>query len=131
MLRWAVVLLAMLVGGWMAFDGLRALILGDYVTAAQGPYAGQLGPWAALLGALGIDPRSLAVKLLLAGLGITWLASALGHAAGLRWAAWALLICAACCLWYLPFGTLAGLADIVLLLVLLRRGGTAASARPG
>jgi len=37
--------LAAVEAGWMLFDGSRALIVGDYVTAKSGPYAGQLGPW--------------------------------------------------------------------------------------
>lgn len=40
---------------WMVFDGSRALLLGDYVTPAAGPYAGELGPWADVMRAIGID----------------------------------------------------------------------------
>jgi hypothetical protein len=41
---WIVAALAALNGGWMTFDGARALIVGDYVTPSSGEYAGQLGP---------------------------------------------------------------------------------------
>jgi hypothetical protein len=41
-----------------AYDGSRALIVGDYVTPKSGAYAGQLGPWAKLVAAVGIEPRS-------------------------------------------------------------------------
>jgi hypothetical protein len=44
--------------GYMVFDGIHALTRGDYVTAAAGDYAGQLGPWATIVAAVGIDPRS-------------------------------------------------------------------------
>ncbi len=51
-------LLAALEAGWMMFDGMRALIVGDYVTPKKGPYAGQLGPWSKLVSAIGLAPRS-------------------------------------------------------------------------
>jgi hypothetical protein len=57
-LAWIVTALAVLAGGWMAFDGARALIVGDYVTPQEGEYAGELGPWAALLESVGLEPRS-------------------------------------------------------------------------
>jgi hypothetical protein len=44
-LRWVVLVLALTEGGWMAYDGGRALLVGDYVTPSTGEYAGQLGPW--------------------------------------------------------------------------------------
>lgn len=57
-LRLLAVALALIESGWMAFDGMRALLVGDYVTPRSGPYAGQLGPWARLVSAVGIEPRS-------------------------------------------------------------------------
>jgi hypothetical protein len=41
---WLIAALVLLNGGWMAFDGGRALMLGDYVTPRTGQFAGQLGP---------------------------------------------------------------------------------------
>ena len=38
-----------------------ALIAGDYVTPSKGQYAGQLGPWARLVSAVGLEPRRLSV----------------------------------------------------------------------
>ena len=43
--EWVVVALALIEGGWLAFDGGSALVVGDYVTPDSGQYAGQLGPW--------------------------------------------------------------------------------------
>ena len=37
--RWPVITLALLDAGWMTFDGVRALAIGDYVTVD-----GKLGP---------------------------------------------------------------------------------------
>ncbi len=54
-LGWVVAALALIEGGWLAFDGGRALIVGDYVTPSSGPSAGQLGPWSKVVSALGID----------------------------------------------------------------------------
>ena len=51
---WLIVLLVALNAGWMIFDGTRALTVGDYVTAASGDRAGQLGPWATLVKAIEI-----------------------------------------------------------------------------
>jgi hypothetical protein len=50
-----VAVLVSVTGGWMAFDGAHALITGDFVTPSSGPYSGQLGPWATLLEAVGLE----------------------------------------------------------------------------
>ena len=54
----------------MVADGARALVLGDYVTIG-----GELGPWAALLDAIGVDPRAAAVKAFFVLYGSAWLAA--------------------------------------------------------
>ena len=61
-LKWIIVLLAVTEAGWMTFDGLRALVVGDYVTPKTGEWAGQLGPWSRLVSAVGIEPRSTLMK---------------------------------------------------------------------
>ena len=119
-LGWIVVVLALVEGGWLAFDGGRALLLGDYVTPASGPYAGQLGPWSKLVAAVGIEPRSTPMKLVHVALGVAFLAASIGFALGVSWGRAAVLVCAILGLWYLPFGTLLGLAQLVLLLLLPR-----------
>jgi hypothetical protein len=114
---WALVSLALFEGGWLTFDGARALVVGDYVTPKSGEYAGQLGPWAKLVSAAGIDPRSTLMKSIHLGLGLVWLAVGTCFALGLPWARMAMLVCAVLSLWYLPFGTLIGIVQIVLLLL--------------
>jgi hypothetical protein len=116
-LRGVVVLLAVCEGGWLAFDGTRALVVGDYVTPASGPYAGQLGPWAAVVSAAGIDPRSTLMKSIHVALGTALLAASACFARRLRGSWWGLIACAACGLWYLPVGTALGAAQLVLLLL--------------
>lgn len=57
MMHWlagVVLVLAFIEAGWMAFDGGRALVVGDYVTPRSGQYAGQLGPWAKVVSTVGI-----------------------------------------------------------------------------
>ena len=114
-LGWLVVVLALLLGGWLTFDGCRALVIGDYVTPRSGAYAGQLGPWAKLVSAVGLDPRSTGVKATHVLLGIAWLVGATAFAIRAPWAWTGLMACAVLSLWYLPFGTLIAVVQIVLL----------------
>lgn len=122
-LRWLVIGLAVFLGGWFAFEGGRALVVGDYITPKSGRYAGQLGPWHHLVKAVGIEPRSTLMKAIFLGYGLVWLVVAVGFAAGTArpwW--WGMLILAVGALWYLPFGTLIALVQIVLLIVIRRSG---------
>lgn len=123
---WVVVVLAFFLGGWLVFDGAHALITGDYVTPKSGRYAGQLGPWAQLVAAIGIDPRSTAMRCVHVVLGSAWLVVATCYLSGLAWAWSGMLVLACLSLWYLPFGTGFGALQIVLLLSPpLRNGGGA------
>lgn len=120
-LDWGVVALAVLEAAWMAFDGGRALLVGDYVTVD-----GELGPWADLVEAAGIDPRSSAMKAFFLGYGVAWLVVAATHARGVGWTRAAMAVAAAGSLWYLVFGTVASALQLVLLaLSRLRRGALA------
>lgn len=123
-LGWVVLVLAFIEGGWLAFDGGRALVVGDYVTPTSGEYAGQLGPWADVVSAVGLAPRSTLMKSIHFVLGVAWLVVMIGFALRVR-SAWAgMLACAVLGLWYLPFGTILSVIQIVLLLrPSLRQGG--------
>jgi len=116
-LRWLVVALAAAEAGWMVFDGMRALVVGDYVTPSSGPYAGRLGPWADLVAAIGIDPRGTLMKILFVGYGAVWLAVVALFAQRRRLAWIAMMIAAAGSLWYLVVGSVASAVVIALLLV--------------
>lgn len=121
-MRWTflvAIALGGLLGGWMLFDGLRASIAGDFTTGT-GQHSGRLGPWADLLRALGVEPRSAAVKVAHVALGVGWLAAAAGLAFRAAWARWAALGLAVASLWYLPAGTVIGTVVIVLALTSLR-----------
>jgi hypothetical protein len=115
-LRWVLLVLALPSGGWMLFDGVRALTVGDYVTAKTGPHAGRLGPWASLLRAVGIEPRSTPVKLAFVLLGAAWLVAAAAVALRQPWGRPMLFVCAGIGLAYAPVGTVIGVVQIGLLL---------------
>lgn len=114
---WVVVALALLEGGWLAFDGAHAFATGDYVTPKSGAYAGQLGPWSNLWSSIGVDPRSALVKAVHLGLGSAWLIVIVCFALCLPWAWAGMLACAIAGLWYLPFGTILSVIQICLLLL--------------
>ena len=116
-LGWVVLVLAFVEGSWLAFDGGRALLVGDYVTPKSGQYAGQLGPWAQVVSAMGIEPRSTLMKSIHLALGFAWLIVMVGFALQLPWAWWGMLTCAVLGLWYLPFGTILSVVQVVLLLL--------------
>ncbi len=122
-MRWVIVVIALVAAGWLLFDGVYAIISGDYVTPSSGPHAGQLGPWSRLFDAVGIDPRSPLVKWLHVVIGAGWLGSIVWFALRARGAWVAMLVGAVAGLWYLPFGTLISLVVIGLLfLPAVRRG---------
>jgi hypothetical protein len=116
-LKWIVLALGLFQGGWLMFDGGRALIVGDYVTPSSGPRAGRLGPWSRIVSASGFEPRSTFIKCLHLFLGMAWVVSLLAFCLrpGAGW--WAVLLCAGATLWYLPVGTLLSVLVIVLLLM--------------
>jgi hypothetical protein len=118
-MRWPSYIIAILVllsAGFMAFDGVRAFVAGDYITPKSGPHADQLGPWSGLVQAIGIAPRSNLMKGIHVVLGVTTLALLACFLMKLRWAPGALLIASIAGLWHLPFGTIANLIVIGLLL---------------
>lgn len=114
---WIVAGLVGLNGGWMAFDGTRALIVGDYITPKTGQYAGQLGPWSKIVQAAGMAPRSTLMKSIFVFYGLAGLIVTVAFLLKASWAWSAMLIWAVLGLWYLPFGTLMNLFVIVLLLL--------------
>lgn len=116
-LGWIIVALAVVESGWLAFDGGHALVTGDYVTPSNGPYAGKLGPWSKLVSAVGIEPRSTLMKSIHLVLGVAWLVVVVCFVFGVSWAWMAMLVCAVASVWYLPFGTLLSIIQIIFLCV--------------
>jgi hypothetical protein len=124
----ALAALVLVEAGWMAFDGAHALVTGDYVTPSSGAYAGQLGPWSAVVGAVGIEPRGTAMKTVFLAYGSLWLAATAALAGRLPRGRGILAAFAAGALWYLPFGTLASVAQLALLASI--RGGSGRTEPP-
>lgn len=120
-LVWIIAVLAFIVAAWFVFDGIRALTVGDYVTPTEGRHAGQLGPWSGLVKTVGIEPRSTLMKLIFVVYGTAWLFIIAGFLLKKPWAWPGMLIAAIGSLWYLPFGTVAGIIQIVLLLIIRLR----------
>jgi hypothetical protein len=113
--KWIVIALALFQGGWLMFDGGRALVVGDYVTPGSGPRAGQLGPWSRVVSALGFEPRGTFIKALHLILGIAWLVALVFFLMSPAVGWWMMLGCGIATLWYLPIGTVASLIVIALL----------------
>lgn len=108
MIKHLLTVMALLMGTWLLVDGARALFTGHYTTPRTGPYAGQLGPWANGLRAVGIDPYHLAVRVAHVLIGFCWLLSAAALWAHAPQAQILLLSSAVLSLWYAPLGTIAG-----------------------
>lgn len=117
LIKWTVIVAALIVAGFMALDGSRALLTGEYFTPKSGRYAGQLGPWSSVVSAVGIEPRSTVMKTIFAVYGFVWLLVIGLFVLDISWAWWGMLIAALGSLWFLPFGTLLGAIQIVLLLL--------------
>jgi hypothetical protein len=73
LLKYLILFLAFLNAGYMAFDGTKALVTGDYIRPKTGEYAGQLGPWTKLVTKIGIDPMSTLMKSIFLVFGIAGL----------------------------------------------------------
>ena len=116
-LKWVIVVLAVVDAGYMVVDGTRALTAGDYFTPSSGEHAGELGPWARIVSALGIDPRSTGMKAFFVVYGLVWLGVVTAFAFERSWAWAAMLVCAAASAWYLTVGTVVSVAVVALLLV--------------
>jgi hypothetical protein len=125
-LKGCVIVLALGPGLFMTFDGLRALILGDYLTPTTGEYAGQLGPWSDVVAAIGIAPRSTLMKVIFVLFGSAWLASIAGFARGTPRSRGMLAALAVATLWYLPVGTFISILVLIGLALLARRAGARA-----
>jgi hypothetical protein len=113
--KWVLLGMLTLGGGWMTYDGARALIVGDYTTPSTGKYAGQLGPWAPLVERVGISARSTFMKLSFVALGLSALTAAALFGFGVAGAKIVGASFALFSLWYLPVGTVFSVLEIALL----------------
>ena len=116
-MSWIIFGLCIINAGYMAFDGARALFIGDYIRPTSGAYKGQLGPWIHIVRAIGIDPESSLMKSIFLVWGLAGLIIAAGFITGSEWGWTAMLVFNIACLWNLIFGSLSSLIQIVLLLI--------------
>ena len=108
--RWPVALLAAGDAAWMAYDGMKALTTGHFNTIN-----GQLGPWADLVSALGIDPRGMGMKVFFVAYGACWLVTTLIYLIHPRIGRPLMVVAAVGSIWGLVFGTINSVAQLVLL----------------
>lgn len=120
-IKWLIILMTALNFGYMSFDGSRGLILGDYLRPETGEYAGQLGPWTALVQAVGIAPESNTMKTIFLVWGVVGLVLSVSFAMEVRKSSTYLLILCVLSVWYLVPGTILSALSAILLLVLRRR----------
>jgi hypothetical protein len=106
----AVILPGLLAGGWMACDGIRRVVAGDYVRID-----GKLGPWQHLFTAIGVDPMGWPVAAFFIICGMARLGGVAAFAAGLSWGWHAAFLTAILGIWYLPIGTAMSLVTIIAL----------------
>ena len=105
---WLYLALTWVLGWWMLIDGLRQRVLGDYFRIG-----GQLGPWADLVRAVGVDPMRMGVFFV--ALGSAFLGAGFGIYLRRRWGYGAGLVLCAASLFYLGLGTPLAVASLVLL----------------
>mgnify|MGYP001612264996 CR=1 FL=1 len=98
------------IGWWMAYDGVHQRVTGDYVRLN-----GQLGPWASLVSAVGIDPLSLGWIFVILGLG--FIAASFGLYLRRRWGYNVGLAASLISLFYLGFGTPMAVVCLIVLLL--------------
>ena len=115
-MKWIVIISAMLNYGFMAIDGTRGLMIGDYIRPSAGEYAGQLGPWSGLVEATGMDPESGSMKLLFVVWGIAGLFVTGCFFRQLPWSRRGMMLMSISSLWYLVPGTVLSAVQIILLL---------------
>jgi hypothetical protein len=116
-LRIAILLCVLVEAGWMAFDGSRALIVGNYIAPKSGPHQGEIGPWRHVVSAVGIDPHGTPMKAVFSIYGFVWLLLAVAFARGLPWSWTAMLVAAIGAVWFVPVGTVLSVIQVALLLV--------------
>jgi len=105
---WLYVAGAWLLGWWLLYDGLHQRLWGDFTRLN-----GQLGPWADLVQAVGLDPQRFALVFIALGGGL--LGASFGVLFRRPWGYYSALALSALALLYWGFGTPVALACLLLL----------------
>src|SRR2546428_5719886 len=106
--------LAIINGGYLVIDAIHRFVVGDFLRIG-----GQLGPWAVLVGAIGIDPLAMGPVFLV--IGVAQVAAAAILLLRHQWGDILVLAFAVGMLWYLLFGTISSVIQIALI-VASKRG---------
>jgi len=104
----ALLLMAIIMGGYMLTDGIYVLMKGKYI----GPE--KPGPWSGIFEKFQVNVFSLGPLFIV--FGIAWLVFAAGIGTGQGWARMYGLILSILSLWYLPVGTLLSVITFIILL---------------
>ncbi len=104
-----IILLAVLNGGWMIFDGCHVIKKGKYF----GPPTP--GSWSKVVARFGINPFSLGP--LFVALGLLWFISSIGVVFGMSWGWLSLLATSIATLWYIKIGTVISIITLLLLVI--------------
>jgi len=105
----SLLVLAVLNGGWMLFDGLHVIRKGKYF----GP--DEPGLWSKIISSLGVNPFSIGPVFV--ALGLAWFVSIAGLFSSSSWGWLALLLSAIATLWYVKIGTVISVLVIALLVL--------------
>ncbi len=103
-----IAVLSFIIGGWLVFDGSRKLIADQYM----GEDSIGLGPWASLVGAIGVHPADLAFPFVI--LGAIWIVNGVVLLIEGPWRYERAIATSLLTLFYLFPGTLVSLAILVL-----------------
>ena len=120
-LKWIIVVAAILNFGFMCYDGSRGLIVGDYIRPKTGQYANQLGPWSKIVEKVGINPEGNLMKSIFLIWGAIGLVFAVSFAMNVNNADKYLLAISICTLWYLVPGAILSIIQALLLLILKQK----------
>ncbi|NRB38096.1 MAG: hypothetical protein HRU20_06460 [Pseudomonadales bacterium] len=105
----SLLLLALLNGGWMLFDGMHVMRKGKYF----GPE--EPGIWSKLVASFGINPFSMGPVFV--ALGLFWFVSVAALLTSMSWGWLALMVVAIATLWYVKVGTAISIIVMALLLI--------------
>ena len=111
-MKYLVLGLALITGGFMFADGIHVLVKGKYI----GPE--KPGPWADLLSLIGVDVFRLGPLFVMFGL--AWLVFAVSFWMDASWARSLGILLSIGTLWYLPIGTIISIVVLVMLVFFVR-----------
>lgn len=105
-----ILILSVLNGGWMIFDGLHVIKKGKYF----GPETP--GAWRLIVTKMGVDPFSIGPVFIV--LGLLWIITSAALVSALPWGYMSLALTAVATLWYIKIGTIISALTLCCLVLL-------------